>query len=103
VNDLLLARATFAAAVNRWPGANHPAQRCAHHRPGSLTARQPYAGNVSVDLKLIDWKRPHDHHVDPRRGSSALRRFEGHHQQGDRERETVGNASRGRLVGDRWR
>jgi hypothetical protein len=33
MNDLLLARATFAAAVKRWPGAKlNLTQRRAHHR-----------------------------------------------------------------------
>src|SRR5262245_16475193 len=38
----------------------------------TLIARQPYSGNVSVDLKLIDRKRAHEHHVDPRRGCAAF-------------------------------
>jgi hypothetical protein len=31
-NDLSLARAIFAAAVERWPSAKITPQRCAHHR-----------------------------------------------------------------------
>src|SRR5262249_34678508 len=33
----------------------------------------------------------------------TLRRKQGHHQQGHRQRETVSNASRGWLLGHRWR
>src|SRR5215831_19295057 len=40
VNDLLLARATFAAAVKRWPGANCAMGQGSLRRPGRQTIEQ---------------------------------------------------------------
>ena len=69
-----------------------------------LTPHQPFRRQRFRWSILTDWKPTNVHPGnlhDTRRGRAILRHQQGHALEGDRERQTIGNASRGCVVGDR--